>query len=102
MELGGTFPNTEDERQRVWSAAKEPLWQEYGEGQRCPSFVPGLMVLHAVLSLTGDARSARTRYQIDQLVGADAAWTLLARYMTGMGRPDLYERREYLERLQSP
>jgi hypothetical protein len=73
------------------------LWDDYGENQPCSTFLPGVMMLHALLSASGDPRAQRTRALIDADFGADAGW--LQDVYQSLGHPELYEGRERYERL---
>lgn len=93
------LPVTRPSERWLWETATTKLWSDYSEDGQCPHYVPGVMLLHAALSVTSDVRARQTRSQIDRLVGADAAW--LAAFYRQVGRPELYEGRSRTQRLEA-
>jgi len=73
------------------------LWAEYGIGKQCAKFQPSFMLLHLVLNLADDPRCKETRPYIDASVGADPGW--MQDVYNTYGRPELYEGRNTIERL---
>lgn len=86
------------ENLQALSAAVPKLWADYSQDGRCHNFIPGVMLLHAALKITGDSRSSRTRNQIDNIFGADAGW--LREVYADAAHNDYFEGRPEMQRIR--
>jgi hypothetical protein len=90
----------EQKARSPWSAVVPTLLRGYGAGGYCPTYIAGVALLHASLTVSADPRNLRTRRQLDELTGADPGWL---RYVyDSLGQARAFEGRPMLERLAAP